>query len=84
MLLDDIIALATDNQQPLSVLLRKCLILAHELHNDLLKDWVKSELDGIPPKRNYRTIESCPRSGRLEYSPDRRGCRSKRAYRRTC
>jgi hypothetical protein len=63
MLLDDIIALATDNQQPLSVLLRKCLILAHELHNDLLKDWVKSELDGYPPEKELPDYRILPTVG---------------------
>jgi hypothetical protein len=59
MLLDDLITLATDNEQPLSVLLRKCLILAHELRNELLKDWVNSELNGYPAERelpDYRIL----------------------------
>jgi hypothetical protein len=65
-LLDDIIALATDNQQPLSVLLRKCLILAHELHNDLLKNWVNSELNGYPAQKelpDYRVLATTGATG---------------------
>src|SRR6266849_1075300 len=48
MLLDDIIALATDNKQSITVLLRKCLILAHQLKNDRLKKWATLELNGYP------------------------------------
>ncbi len=46
MLLDDIIALATDNKQSIAVLLRKCLILAHQLKNERLKKWATLELNG--------------------------------------
>jgi hypothetical protein len=46
MLLDKIIELATDNQQPLAVLLRQCLVLAHEMKNDQLKEWANHELNG--------------------------------------
>jgi hypothetical protein len=34
MLLDEIIDLATDNKQPIAVLLRKCIVLGHRLKND--------------------------------------------------
>src|SRR5216684_2213478 len=59
MLLDEIIELATDNKQSLTVLLRKCLVLAHQLKNDRLKAWANQELngyesaDGLP---EYRVI----------------------------
>jgi hypothetical protein len=69
MLLDDIIALAADDKQPLSVLLRKCLILAHELHNGLLKDWANSELDGYPVKKqlpDYRVLPTVGAIGLFE------------------
>jgi hypothetical protein len=46
MLLDDIIELATDDKQPITVLLRKCLILASQLKNELLKTWANKELNG--------------------------------------
>jgi len=57
MLLDDIINLATNNQQSITVLLRKCLVLAHHLKNERLKVWANKELDGysrgdnLPPYR---------------------------------
>jgi hypothetical protein len=46
MLLDDIIDLATDNKQSITVLLRKCLILASQLKNERLKAWANQELNG--------------------------------------
>ena len=46
MLLDKIIDLATDVQQPLSVLLRQCVLLGYELKNDSLKAWANQELNG--------------------------------------
>ena len=49
MILDDIIALATDNTAALAVVLRKCLVLAHVLKNDRLKSWAQSELNGYGP-----------------------------------
>jgi hypothetical protein len=45
-LLDEIVDYAVDNKQPVSVLLRKCLVLAYQLKNDRLKKWVEKELDG--------------------------------------
>jgi AbiTii len=59
LLLDEIVSLATDNKQPLSVLLRKCLILAHELKNERLKNWVSQELNGYTSVKDlpeYRTM----------------------------
>lgn len=46
MLLDDIIELATDNEQSVAVLLRKCIVLAHQIKNDKLKVWANRELNG--------------------------------------
>jgi hypothetical protein len=59
MLLDDIIETAVGSGQPLSVLLRKCLLLAHELKNDRLKSWANQELNGYASEGDlpeYRTI----------------------------
>lgn len=47
--LDDIIDLATDNRQPITVLLRKCLILASQLKSERLKVWTNKELNGYDP-----------------------------------
>jgi hypothetical protein len=46
MLLDEIIALATDDKQSIVVLLRKCLVLAHRLKNEQLNTWANKELNG--------------------------------------
>lgn len=46
MLLEKIIELATDTDKPLSVLLRNCVVLGHELKNDSLKTWANQELNG--------------------------------------
>lgn len=59
MLVDDIIALATDNKQSITVLLRKCVVLAHQLRNDRLKVWANEELNGYPSERDlpeYRVL----------------------------
>ena len=45
-LLDDIINLAIDGKQPLPDILRKCLLLGHELKNERLKAWANQELNG--------------------------------------
>jgi hypothetical protein len=45
-LLDEIVDLAIDNQASISVLLRKCLVLAHQLKNDRLRSWIENELNG--------------------------------------
>ncbi len=45
-LLDDIIHLAEDDQNPLPNLLRKCLRLASELKIERLRMWANQELDG--------------------------------------
>jgi hypothetical protein len=54
MLLDDIINLAVDNKQSVSTLLRKCLVLAHQLKNERLKEWANEELNG------YSSVEKLP------------------------
>lgn len=45
-LLDDIINLAIDGKQPLPDILRRCLLLGHELKNEQLKAWANQELSG--------------------------------------
>jgi hypothetical protein len=54
MLLDEIIALATDDKQPITTLLRKCIVLAHQLKNDRLRIWANEELNG------YNSIDNIP------------------------
>jgi hypothetical protein len=54
-LLEDIINLAIDGKQPLPDLLRKCLLLGHELHNERLKVWATQELNG------YDSAEGLPK-----------------------
>ncbi|MFZ1005873.1 MAG: hypothetical protein WAN65_03490 [Candidatus Sulfotelmatobacter sp.] len=59
MLLNDIITLATDDTKSLSSLLRKCLVLAHEIKNERLKNWANQELNGYAPSDqlpDYRII----------------------------
>jgi AbiTii len=59
MLLDKLIDLATDNQQPLTVLLRQCIVLAYELKNEQLKEWANHELNGYSNQAEvpkYRTV----------------------------
>jgi hypothetical protein len=46
MLIDEIIQFAADDKNPISALLRKCLILAHNLGNERLKTWANHELNG--------------------------------------
>ncbi|ACF01661.1 hypothetical protein Rpal_3157 [Rhodopseudomonas palustris TIE-1] len=59
-LLDEIASDAIDDTTSLSVLLRKCLLLAHHLKNDKLKAWADQELNGysdadaLPPYRKIR------------------------------
>jgi hypothetical protein len=52
--LDDIINLAIDGKQPLPDILRKCLLLGHELKNERLKEWANKELSG------YKSIGDIP------------------------
>lgn len=53
-LLDDIINAAVDSKQPLPDILRKCLLLGHELKNERLKEWANQELNG------YKSGEDVP------------------------
>jgi hypothetical protein len=46
-LLDEIVSLSCDSSQPISDVLRKCLVLAYHLKNDRLKEWVEKELNGF-------------------------------------
>jgi AbiTii len=57
--IDEVIAPAADDEQPVSNVLRKCLILAFELKNEKLKTWVEKELNGFESKDDvpeYRKI----------------------------
>ena len=54
MLLDDIITLATDDSQSITILLRKCIILAHQLKNERLSMWANQELNG------YDSLDEVP------------------------
>jgi hypothetical protein len=45
-LLDEIIEAATDGEQPLTDVLRKCLRLGHALKSERLKSWASQELNG--------------------------------------
>jgi AbiTii len=59
-LLDDIINLAIDGKQPLPDILRKCLLLGHELKNDRLKEWANQELNGYKSSKDipeYRHVQ---------------------------
>ena len=53
-IVDEIIELAANDKEPIGNLLRKCLILAHQVKNDAFKVWLNNELDG------YRTEEDLP------------------------
>jgi AbiTii-like protein len=60
-LLDDIISLAVDGKQPLPDILRKCLLLGHQLKNETLKDWANQELNGYPSTKlipEYRIVQA--------------------------
>jgi hypothetical protein len=61
MLLDDIIELATNTGQSITVLLRKCVILAHQIKNDRLKTWANKELSGYGDEDelpDYRVVSA--------------------------
>jgi AbiTii len=61
-LVGEIVDLAVDDKTRLSVLLRKCLVLAHRLKNERLKAWAEKELDGyaaddaLPDYRRTHTL----------------------------
>lgn len=46
-LVDEIVEMASDSKRPLGDALRKCLVLAFELKNANLKEWVEKELNGF-------------------------------------
>jgi hypothetical protein len=63
-LLDDLINLAIDGSQSLPDILRKCLLLGHELKNQQLKDWANQELNGYKSGKDvpeYRIIPALAR-----------------------
>jgi hypothetical protein len=67
-LLDDIIHLAINGGQPLPDILRKCLLLGHELKNQQLKDWANQELNGYKSGKDvpeYRIIPALARGNFL-------------------
>ncbi len=45
-LLDEIIDGAVDGKQPIADVLRKCLVLAFQLKDERLKEWLEKELNG--------------------------------------
>jgi hypothetical protein len=61
-LIDDVVDAATASDVVISTLLRKFLVLAYELKNDRLKEWVDKELNGynrddeLPPYRQIRAM----------------------------
>jgi hypothetical protein len=58
-LLDDLINLAMDGNQSLPDILRKCLLLGHELKNQKLQDWANQELNGYNSRNDvpeYRIV----------------------------
>ena len=60
-LLDDIINFAVDGKQPLPDILRKCLLLGHELKNQRLKKWANQELNGYDSAEDlpdYRLVQA--------------------------
>lgn len=57
--LTKIIEEAVDDTVSVASILRKALVLAHQLHNDRLKDWVSGELNGYPNREllpDYRSL----------------------------
>lgn len=45
-LLDEIIDLASSDKGSVATLLRKCMVLAHDIKNDRLRTWAENELNG--------------------------------------
>jgi hypothetical protein len=60
MLLDDIVKLATDDTHSITVLLRKCVVLAHQLKNDRLKMWANQELNGYDSPEDVPEYRKMP------------------------
>jgi len=63
-LLDDITNLAIDGEQPLPDILRKCLLLGHELKNDQLKTWANQELNGYESGQDVPEYRIIPASAK--------------------
>ncbi len=63
-LLDDIISLAIDGKQPLPDILRKCLLLGHELKNNQLKTWANQELNGYESGEDVPDYRIIPASAK--------------------
>ncbi len=60
-LLNEIIDLSTSMDTPISVVLRKLLVLSYDLKNERLTTWVTAELDGYPLASNvpdYRIVKA--------------------------
>ena len=57
-LVDEIIEMASDGKRSLADALRKCLILAFDLKNEKLKEWVERELNGFKDEDvpDYRKV----------------------------
>ena len=78
-LIDDIISDACDSTLPISVVLRRCLVLAFDLDNITLRDWVENELNGydsnteLPEYRLYKIVSKgvflVPYQGQLSDQP---------------
>lgn len=68
MLLDDIIDLAADNQQSITVLLRKCLVLASQLKNERLKSWANQELNGYSSEEDLPNYRVTPAQAKGHFS----------------
>jgi transposase InsO family protein len=69
--------LATDDKQSITILLRKCLILAGQLKNERLKTWVNQELNGydspetVPEYRKMPIYNQKRLHSALDYRPPR-------------
>jgi AbiTii len=64
-LLDEIVDLSVKDDEKVSVLLRKCLVLAAKIKNDKLKEWAQHELNGYPyPNPNSERLTACSISKR--------------------
>jgi hypothetical protein len=59
-LLEDIINGAVTNTEPLSNLLRRCLVLAHRLKNRRLGEWANKELNGYSQTDNLPEYRQMP------------------------
>lgn len=58
--LTKIIEEAVDDRVSVASILRKALVLAHQLKNDRLKDWVTGELNGYPDREALPEYRSLP------------------------